>query len=336
MSKKVFIIIFMFISMGTIVACFHAAHAAELGPLHVQNRYPLYLMFLTPGPDTPNVIETGRLLVSLSADYTSLYIDEQSRDWSVLMDMEMTVVDLGLTYGVTQRMNLSLKLPFISMNGGFLDKPLASYHDFFGFPDYGRPDGPVDEFGYQLTVDGDAWFDAQPGGLHPGDGVVSAKIQLAGGDNAQGLCSSLLAVLKIPTGDSGHGFGSGQYDQALMILNRYRQSPLILYLNPGVILLSDPETDGADVSVNNMMTILTGIEYEASDRWSWVGQLNYLTSPLAHTGIPQLDQDSLELALGFCLSLSDRSVLEFAFCEDLTRSAPDFTVHAGIRWTIGP
>jgi hypothetical protein len=312
-----------------------ALHCSEMGPLHAQQRYPLYIMFLTPAPDSPRSIEKRRFMASLSMDYTSIYIDETSKDWSALMDMEMTVVELSLTYGITSRMNISLSLPWISQNGGFLDGPLETYHDFFGFPNYGREDGPVNKFGYHVSADDEAWFDARSGGLHLGESVVSAKMRLSGTGRNEGLTSSLLVALKIPTGDTDHGFGSGRFDQALVLLNQYKSSPFILYLNPGVVFLSDPETRGAQIHVNDMMTLLAGIEYSASDSLALMGQFNFVTSPFHHTGIEQMDQDSLELTLGLAVALSSDVLFEFAFSEDLTRTAPDFTVHGALRYEFG-
>jgi len=335
MSKKVSKVVYLFFWLWIPIQWSGAVHCAEMGPLRVQQRYPLYLMFLTPEPDSPRLIEKGRFASSLSIDYTSIYIDEESKEWSALLDMEMTVVDLSLTYGITNRVNISLALPWISQNDGFLDGPLEAYHDFFGFPNYGREDGPADEFGYHISVDDEAWFDARSGGLHLGESVLSVKIQLTNAGNRQGLISSLLLALKIPTGDEDHGFGSGRFDQGLVLLNQYRISPLILYLNPGIVLLSDPETQGADIHVNDMMTLLAGIEYNISDTWSLMGQFNFVTSPFHHTGIEQMDQDSLELAFGFAVSISDNMVFEFAFSEDLTRTAPDFTVHGALRYEFG-
>ena len=335
MSKKVSQVVYILFFLWILTQWPDAVHCAEMGPLRVQQRYPPYLMFLTPEPDSPRLIEKGRFVTSLSIDYTSIYIDETSKRWSALLDMEMTVVDLSLTYGITNRVNISLALPWISQNDGFLDGPLEAYHDFFGFPNYGREDGPTDEFGYHISVDDDAWFDARSGGLHLGESVVSVKIQLTNAGSRQGLISSLLLALKIPTGDEDHGFGSGRFDQGLVLLNQYRISPLILYLNPGIVLLSDPETQGADINVNNMMTLLAGIEYNVSDTWSLMGQFNFVTSPFHHTGIEQMDQNSLELALGFAVSMSDDMVFEFAFSEDLTRTAPDFTVHGALRYEFG-
>jgi len=335
MSKKVSQVACILFWLWMPIQWLDVVHCAEMGPLHAQQRYPLYIMFLTPAPDSPRLIEKRRFMTSLSIDYTSIYIDETSEEWSALMDMEMTVVDLSLTYGITNRVNISLALPWISQNGGFLDGPLETYHDFFGFPNYGREDGPVDEYGYHISVDDDAWFDAKSGGLHLGESVLSIKMQLINAGRYQGLTSSLLVSLKIPTGDEEHGFGSGRFDQALIILNQYRVSPFILYLNPGIVFLSDPETQGADIHVDDMMTLLAGIEYNVSDSFSLMGQFNFVTSPFHHTGIEQMDQDSLELTLGFAVSMFHDMTFEFAFSEDLTRTAPDFTVHGALRYEFG-
>ena len=157
MSKTVWSITHFLCWVAVLVVGTANVHAAERGPLRVQNRYPLYILFLTPVPDTPMLIEPGQWQISLNADYTSVYINEQSRDWSVLMDMEMTILDLGLAYGLTPRLNIALRGNWISMQAGFLDGPLGTYHEIFGFPDYGRPDRPMDEFGYHLTVNGKDW-----------------------------------------------------------------------------------------------------------------------------------------------------------------------------------
>ena len=336
MSKKASKVVHLFFWLWIPIQWLGAVHCAEMGPLRVQQRYPLYLMFLTPEPDSPRLIEKGRFMTSLSIDYTSIYIDETSEEWSALLDMEMMVVDLSLTYGITNRLDISLALPWVSQNDGFLDGSLETYHDFFGFPNYGREKGPTDKFGYHISVDDDDWFDARSGGLHLGESVVSVKMQLTSAGLRQGFTSSLLVALKIPTGDEDHGFGSGRFDQALIFLNQYRVSPFILYLNPGIVLLSDPETQGADIHVNDMMTLLAGIEYNVSDSLSLMGQFNFVTSPFHNTGIEQMDQDSLELALGFAVSISHDMIFEFAFSEDLTRTAPDFTVHGALRYEFGP
>lgn len=314
----------------------------ENGPLHVRNQFPPHLMFLTPHPDSPGVVPEDRFKLSLSADYSSIFVNETSADWNTLIDMEMTVLDFLFEYGMTEYLTLSLDIPLISMDGGFLDGFLEDYHDTFGFPNYGREERPKNEFAYSLTKNGQEWFSAESGGLRLADGSISAKLSLT--DEETGLFQknrfsstsvSLAYTLKIPAGDEDAGFGSGGFDHGFSVLSQFRFPSFALYLNPSVFFLSDPETSGPDISVNTIFGMFAGGEYALSDSWTLAAQLNYYTSPFENTGISQLDDDSLELALGFICELTPAVSLEFAFCEDLTHSAPDFNIHVRVKVESG-
>lgn len=314
----------------------------EKGPLHVRNQFPPHLMFLTPQPDSPNVVPEDRFKFSLSADYSSVFVNETSANWSALIDMEMTVLDVSLEYGMMEYLTLSLDIPLVSMGGGFLDGFLEDYHDTFGFPNYGREKRPKNEFAYSLRKNRQEWFSAESGGLHLADGSISAKLSLV--DEETGLFQkarfsstsvSLAYTLKIPVGDEDRGFSSGGPDHGFSVLSQFRFSSFALYLNPSVIFLSDPQTSGPDISVNTIFGIFAGGEYALSDSWTLAAQLNYYTSPFENTGISQLDDDSLELGLGFTCELTPAMSLEFAFCEDLTHSVPDFNIHARVVYEIG-
>lgn len=314
----------------------------ENGPLHVRNQFPPHLMFLTPVPDSPRLISRDRLTFSLSADYSSVFVNETSGNASALIDMEMTVLDLSLKYGLAEYLTVSLDIPVVSMNSGFLDGFLETYHNTFGFPNYGREERPKNEFAYALKSNGQEWFTSESGGLHLSDSSVSAKLSLI--DEKTGRFEkkrafhkslSLSYTLKMPTGNEDHGFGSGGFDHGFSLLSQYLMAPFALYLNPSVIFLSAPERADPDMSVNTIFGLFAGGEYIFSDALALCTQLNYYTSPFENTGISQLDDDSLELALGFTYKLAPSLNLEFAFCEDLTHSAPDFNIHIGITCEIG-
>jgi len=59
MSKKVSQISRILFCLWIWIPWLDIVQSAEMGPLHVQHRYPLYLMFLTPEPDSPRLIEKG-------------------------------------------------------------------------------------------------------------------------------------------------------------------------------------------------------------------------------------------------------------------------------------
>jgi len=313
---------------GMMILCLATAARAE-GPLHVRNQFPPHLMFLKPVPDTPSLLPRKGLKISVSSDYAAVFINETSENWAALIDMEMTVLNFSLEYGITEYLTLSADAPLVSMNRGFTDGFLEDYHSTFGFPNYGRETRPKNEFAYSLKKNGAELFQAKSGGLHLTDMRLSAKVSLP---NAGQIKSALSYTLKVPTGDYEQGFGSNGFDHGFSLLSEFQISPFTFRLNPSVIFLSEPETAVADVSVNHsILGLFAGSEYAFSKSLNLLAQLNYYTAPFEDTGIDQLDTDSLELAVGFIYEFTPSVSLEFAFCEDLTHSAPDFNIHLGVK-----
>ena len=304
-----------------------ASADSGLGPLQVKNQYPLFLMFLTPVPESAELVQPKKLETGLAIDYSSVYLNSVSNNWQALMDMELMVLQFSAAYGLTSNLTLAANIPLVSMNGGWMDGYLADYHDYFGFPNYGRECRPQNDFGYSIKKDGEQWFDASSGGLHLADSTASVKIGLLDEKDNGHFSLSFKYILKVPLGNEKHGFGSGACDHGFLLLSSINLDSLIVYLNPGYILLSDPAISNPKISVNNIYTLFAGIEYMVTQSWSIITQLNCFTAPLEKTGISWLDQDSIELGLGIAFKAWHRGKLELAFCEDLTRSAPDFNLH---------
>lgn len=297
------------------------------GPLYQGNRYPLMFMAMTPVPQNPD-LPAGRFLVRLRTDYTSVHIDKQSENYELLTDMEIGVVTPEWVVKIGESMSLGLSIPLISYNAGFLDGPLEDYHELGNFPEYGRSLRPKNEFAFVVKKDGKTWFEADQHGLHPGDSRLDLKYALT---DSGWFKSSLLTSLKLPTGDEEKGLGSGKADYGFSLLTRFTRGKIALYVNPGVIFPTNPETAGADISYKTMATLFAGLEYIRSPAWSFMAQLNTFTSPLSDTGIDTLDNPSVELALGFTRSWGRTTRASFSFCEDLSGLAPDFTVHVGVE-----
>lgn len=278
--------------------------------------------------------DAGSLKSTLSVDYNSVYVDEQSRDWSALVDMEMTVIELALEYGVTQRLSIGAQIPFVSMSNGFLDGFLENFHDAFGLPNYGRGDRPDNSFAYRMSKDGLSWLDGDSEDLQWADMTVSGRMHLFTTGSSAKWSGTLLASIKLPIGDEALGYGSGRADAGLFFPNQWEGRKWTLYLMPGYIWHSDPETQGADVSARNSFSMFGGLGYASSDRWKWFLQVNYSSSPIEETDIDVFDDGAVELTLGFRRTLNDNWCVEFAFCEDIfTRSAPDFNLHLGLIWS---
>ena len=304
---------------------------AQPGPLQVQNRFPIYLMFLSPQPASAQLPAQGVLKTYLSFDYSSIYVDERSSEWQILMDMEMTVINLALSYGLSHRAAVRLDIPLVHMGGGFLDGFLENYHDALGVSNYGRESRPKNSFAYRMEKNGELWLEGDAGGLQLADATLSAQWSLVPVSGYSHFKASLIAALKVPTGRTRYGFGSGRLDVGLFLPVEFGSHPWSVYAMPGFIRHSDPKTRGADVSVHPNASFLIGAAYDYSERLQLLAQLNYFSSPLEKTGIGMIDDGAVELALGFRYHANPTWQVEFAFCEDLfTRAAPDFNLHLGV------
>lgn len=299
-------------------------------PLPQVSRFPLLFMVMTPGAHSPELPE-NRLALSLDVDYSSVFVNKQTDHWTVLMDMEILTVTPGFELRLGNRMSLGFHLPLVGLSAGFLDRPLADYHEMGSFPDYGRTHRPNNEFAYAVEKDGRPWMDADTGGLHMADSRLDLKYVFY---SDQDLASALLVSVKLPTGDADRGLGSGHLDQGLFVLNRLSRGILTLTLSPGLIVPHDPDTLGADVRFRTMACLFAGVEVQASDLLQLSAQVNTFSSPLAHTDIDALDRPCVELGLGLSWHLRPDLTVSLSFHEDLAGPSPDFTVRTGIRSDI--
>lgn len=310
------------------------APAADRGPLAAVNRFPLHLIFLSPRPVAAELPEQGTLGVELAVDYSSVYFDEHSDPYDFLVDMETMVTELSLAYTLTERLGLRLQVPLVSMNSGFLDHLLAGYHEALGVSNYGREDRPADSFAYRMAHNGASWVEGSSGAFGWADITVSAQWLVFRPTGARIWQSSILASLKAPTGNPDYGYGSGRWDAGLFLPTQWSFQRWSLHLMPGFICHDDPETLGAEIRSRNSYSLFGGAAYAHNDRWIWLAQLSYFSSPIEDTGVARIDDGAIELAFGFRRIMNRNWRMEFAFAEDpFTLAAPDFTIHLGLVWS---
>jgi hypothetical protein len=144
--------------------------------------------------------------------------------------------------------------------------------------------------------------------------------------------STLMLSLKLPAGDNDAGLGSGNFDLGLFLPSRWRLEPWSLHLMPGFIVVGDPETSGPDITARNVYSLFAGAAYDYDESWTWLLQVNAYSSPLEFTDIEPLDDGAVDLAIGLHHRVARNWLLAFSLSEDLTRTAPDFTVRIALRW----
>jgi len=104
-----------------------------------------------------------------------------------------------------------------------------------------------------------------------------------------------------------------------------------LYLNAGIMYLSEPDTIDLHIPTNEaIFGLLLGGEYGLSTSWTLLSQVNFYAPPFSGNRMPLLNELSLQLIFGLTYAVTPDTHMEVSFSEDLSRSAPDFTVYARV------
>ena len=91
---------------------------------------------------------------SVSLSHSSVYLVRDSSEWFLGLDMEITELNLIFKRNIRDFIELGADLPLVSFSSGFMDSFINSYHEAFGFPDYGRSSRPDNKFLYEVTRKG--------------------------------------------------------------------------------------------------------------------------------------------------------------------------------------
>lgn len=300
------------------------AHAEAFeGPFQIRNQFPLFTVLDPPYLESAAVEDSA----TVSLSHSSVYVIETNAPWTVNMDLELTELMVRLKKRLDSRTEVGFDLPFYRPTEGFLDGPLASFHDALGMGDYGRANRPDNEFLYELLYQGRPLIAPKVDEAGIGDVRLTAKRVLLEGETLV----SVTVNVEFPTGDAKAGYGSGSYDTGMALLvdrdlgNVYRG-----YANLGVIFpgeLKGLETLPLHASYYGGL----GIEAAWWARFHVVVQTLAATSPYPETGIRQIDWPGVLLVFGGRYSF-DPGSLEFSLTEDPdTAGAPDFTMQLAFR-----
>src|SRR5574340_1438395 len=141
------------------------------GPFQVKNQFPLF--FYLDAPVFESAVNESSF--SLSVSHSSVFMMKNSADWTVNLDMEVTELNLKYKRDIPDFFEIGIEVPVLNFSSGFMDGFLNSYHDTFGFPDYGRKTRPDNEFLYEVKKNGSVVAKAEDG--RPGLGDIRLTIR---------------------------------------------------------------------------------------------------------------------------------------------------------------
>lgn len=289
------------------------------GPLQVKNQFPLFLPINQPYLEQAST-ETS---FSLSLSHSSVFVIEDTAQWSTHLDIELTELDLRYKKDIPDLFEVGIDVPVVRATAGFMDRPLAWYHRTFGFGDYGRSSRPNNDFLYDIKKDGAPVIEGENDRAGFGDVRLTVKKKILGVDPVV----SILADVELPTGNARVGYGNGSVDSGLaLLLDKDLGARSKLYANLGAVFpgnLKAFQTIGLD----NFFYAGAGVEARVWPRVGLLAQLMVQTSPYPHTGISQIDNTGMLLVLGGRY-YADSGGLELSLTEDPnTSGAPDFILN---------
>ena len=311
------------------------ANGLEIEPFKTNNRSPLLQIFGLPAETSASILSPGRWQVGLTMDISSSYTAGTSGNEQILLDGELYRWTLAARYGISNRFELGLELPFVLQGGGFLDGFIVDWHKFWGLPQGGRDTAPKNRLNYSYSKNGvrQLSMDQASGGI--GDLSLLAGYKLF--EHRDSVDHDTLAVrtqLKLPTGESSRLLGSGSIDLALFLtgsMNRQTEWGTIgIFGSAGGMVTSD-----GDVLKHQRENLAgfgaAGIGWAPADWINFKVQCNLNTPLYASSSLPELGQVAALVTMGGTLKFPGNYLLDIGVGEDIAvGTAPDVSLHLGL------
>jgi len=280
--------------------------------------------FALPTLGAWRVAAQGQAHSRVSFDVVNEYVSEGNCAVEcITLDGETQRLVTDYRVGLGGGWDLSLRVPLLDRDGGFLDGWIEQWHGWFGLPNGGREAAARDQFRYRYERAGAVLLDETAGDTGLGD--VSLGLGLALGDGA-----ALRALVKLPTGDGpalsgGNTGGAAWLDLALPVpagwdgyfsagYSRNERGDVLTALQNQEVLFGGI---GLLAPITREVRLL--MQLNANGRLYEGGEL----SPLARHGLP--------LTLGLQFRTSRQGRFDIGFQEDPSvNGSPDFAFYVSL------
>ncbi|KJR40848.1 hypothetical protein MCHI_003249 [Candidatus Magnetoovum chiemensis] len=297
-------------------------------PLQINNLFPLTAYLNRPDTESAR-LKTG---ISISLSYGSINMFEQSQNYKIALDMEMSELSVNFRKALfSNSVELGINIPFISCQSGFfMDDFLNKFHNAFGFPDYGRSYRPNNEFAYEILKNGKTAIKGRNGDVAIGDIALSVKKTVY----SKEPIISVKGQIELPAGDGKSGFsGNEEIDFSICALMDNKITERInMFSGAGVIFPGDIKAYET-VSTQPYGYISTGASIKLMTKLHFLTSVLAETSPLKDTGIGKVNNTAIAAAFGFRYEYKKKTYLHLSITEDLnTTAAPDFTANISFMY----
>ena len=302
---------------------FYLAEAAEIRAFHNINQLPFKQIFGLPSLDNSPLTDAGKWRTNLIANISNTYSNSVGANERLATDCETFRGSLIINYGVRDNVQLSVEVPYISHDEGFLDDFIYDWHDFFSMPQNGRNNEQSNQFYISYLSGGTTSYKLTDTGSGLGDIRINGAFTMPWKSRA--LIFS--AELKFPTGDYDRLTGSGSYDFSLGLmlndpfsLEKYR---ITLYGGLAGLFLGQADGVLADIQKNFVLAARAGIGWQATKLIQLKLQLD-TQSAIYDSELRDLGDTAFQLITGGSLTFTEDVYLDISVAEDIrTLTAAD-------------
>lgn len=250
-----------------------------------------------------------------------------------LVDLESAVIDLTVHYKFSQNMSAYLIANAITIDGGFLDSTIESFHDSFGFSTFGRAAASRDDVNiiFDLKSSQVELFDAPTsGGLtDPTLGVRYTGLALS-----ERWRLGFEGAVKIPVAGRRAWLSTGRTDYGVQASLQRRSSRHALYANLAAVYYAgaaEPVPQESQV----IPTLLVGGELQLTSRTNVVLQayVSKSTYTSQTTDLDELSGEKFQLTLGM-RHMRGNFLYTFGVTENLqnVNNTPDIGFQLGFAF----
>lgn len=318
------------LAVAVLLASLPGGLARAEDPLYARNLAPVAGLFGLPSQRDAATIGAGRWGADLHTSIASHYVLDARSPEALNLDGETLRLALDLRYGLGERWEVQLELPWLQHSGGKLDSLIDSWHDLWGLSDGGRSDAPEDVLDFRYRGPG-AVFSLQDDSAGPGDASLALHYSFYADTDAS---AALSAGYKFASGDEQDFLGSGA-DDAYLALRfsgaHLADLPLTWHGQLGYLYAGDSDLAGA-AQENHLWFAGLALDWRLAESWSVLAQLDGHAAPL-DSELDALGRDALLLSVGSRWRFAPGWAVDFSVIEDLqVESAPDVTFQASLRY----
>ena len=307
----------------------------QLSPFRTVNQRPLAAIFGFPQELPARIVPAGKTAIAVSQDITSEHTENRNAREEIFLDGELYRWTISARYGMGDRYEVGIAIPYLFYGGGFLDSFIIDWHRFFGFPQGGRDTAPRNRLLYRYSVDGVQRFTINSDTSGIGDVSLTGGIRLHesdGGDVSDAV--AVRASLKLPTGDSGSLRGSGSTDCTIAVSASRDVATALgnfglfgsvggLFAGRGRVLADQQNQLAAFGSV--------AVGWGVNDSLAFTFQLNAHTPMFHGSTLDEISRGPLVLTTGGSIKLPGEYHLDLGVSEGLNGPpAPDVSFHLAV------